>query len=100
MTCSRPEEPSGKAKVRSLVEMVGATMFAVRIGMSDSVVLVVWALLSYSGSRMRCALTQTKCNGVDDCAECRQLDLPERDVNCGDGSDFVPGDHMSSHSPN
>jgi hypothetical protein len=21
-------------------------------------------------------------------------------VNCGDASDFVPGDHMSSHPPN
>lgn len=24
------------------------------------------------------------CNSFDDCAECRQQDLPERDENCGD----------------
>jgi len=37
VTCSRPEVPSGKAKVRSLVEMVGATMLAMRLCRSVSI---------------------------------------------------------------
>ena len=39
--------PSGKAKVRSLVEIVGATMLAVRCWVDEDVILRVWVLLSY-----------------------------------------------------
>jgi hypothetical protein len=53
-------------------------MLAVRFCVSESKNMKVWALLSYSVDKMQRALyLLSKCRGFDDCAECRQQDLPE-----------------------
>jgi hypothetical protein len=85
-TFSRPEVPSGKAKVRALVEMLGATMVAGVYGrdclgrlFNGNVAIFSRDVPSYSGfelpiwSGLVCSVAQ--CNGFDDCAECRQQGL-------------------------